>query len=172
MRSMALPGSDHLCSALIASPAAWSPEKELLWLKDASWAASYDGRDSQGAFLGTGVYLFKIQSQGAGSVSSLSLKVTVLGSETALSLIAGPNPVLKGTQAMRLAWDAPGPVEIRVYDGAGGLVRIFAPETGQSSLFWDLRNSAGDPLANGVYLMALRSANRAQSRFFKIALAR
>ena len=80
-------------------------------------------------------------------------------------LVAAPNP-FRSNVAVRLSADAAraGGLRLGVYDVAGRLVRMLADGTlpaGERSISWDGRNSAGTPVASGVYTLRLDGPGRA-----------
>ncbi|MFB3907210.1 MAG: FlgD immunoglobulin-like domain containing protein [Candidatus Eisenbacteria bacterium] len=86
---------------------------------------------------------------------------------------AFPNPVHAGTT---LSYQLPssGPVRIGIYDLDGSLVReLAAPaqDAGKHTLYWDGRNSSGNPVASGVYFYRLH-ANGMETPAGKLILTR
>ena len=74
-------------------------------------------------------------------------------------LEASPNPFQSDT-SLRFGLEVPGPIEIRIIDAAGRLVRtlpFIAPAAGVHELRWDARDQAGRRVASGVYRIQLAS---------------
>jgi hypothetical protein len=91
--------------------------------------------------------------------SEISAEIMVtLGTELVLGYLVGyPNPFEENaTLVYDLTREAD--VTVRIYSTAGRLIRTLQ-ETGlpgqNSTLLWDGRDEAGDPVANGVYFVKL-----------------
>jgi hypothetical protein len=77
-----------------------------------------------------------------------------------------PNPA---RALARISFTLPQPAEVKVdaYDVAGRLVRSLAsgPESaGRKDLVWDLRNTSGQPVGAGVYLLLARLGSQTFKR--------
>jgi hypothetical protein len=69
----------------------------------------------------------------------------------------GPNP-FSPELAIRFSLSTPGPVDLRVFDVEGRLVRNLEPgfvEAGYHSLSWDGRDESGQEAARGVYFIRM-----------------
>jgi len=92
---------------------------------------------------------------------------------TKLVLSAQPNP-FNPTTRLRFTLPAPDRVSLAVYDAAGRHVRtLLAASTqpaGDTTLDWDGRSDAGDPLPSGVYLLRLVAGD--QSAATKLTVLR
>jgi hypothetical protein len=71
--------------------------------------------------------------------------------------IAGANPVVHNRAQIELAMPVAGPVDVKVYDVRGGLVRELAASrtmpAGRNRIEWDNRNRAGDRVGAGIYFI-------------------
>jgi hypothetical protein len=79
----------------------------------------------------------------------------------ATPLGAVPNPA-GGAITLRYAIDGAG--EMTIYDVTGRVVWRRALSPGSTQVTWDGRSSAGEMLANGVYVVELRSGGRTEGR--------
>jgi hypothetical protein len=80
------------------------------------------------------------------------------------------NPLPQGNASLEVALPAASPVQMRIYDVRGGLVRdlsAHAVPAGRHSISWDGRNSAGVPVRSGVYFMKANAGGKE----FKLRLA-
>ena len=126
--------------------------------------------------------LFEVTDGGAGSLVEAALDDVVLRMKRTTdsasvppargSLDVYPNPFNPSTT---VSFDIPaaGPVRVEIYDTRGRLVRRLLDTplgAGRHRVFWDGRDTAGRPLASGVYLMQLRSRMHDQTR--KVTLLR
>jgi hypothetical protein len=153
-------------------PEVFDPFSEQLHIEDGAWTAAYDGKDGQGHGLANGIYMLVISSDSAGSSHSSQIAFRVLGKPKPISSgFLAPNPVLGTQNQVWIHWQPSQPVEIRVYDAAGSLVKSFAPGL-LPPLSWDLRVSSGLEASNGTYLVAIRVPGERHARVFKLALAR
>ncbi len=70
-----------------------------------------------------------------------------------------PNPASAGVK-MRLEVARPAPVDLRIYDARGRLVRAWSGEqvaAGTREYFWDGHDLSGRPAPAGLYLVRMRS---------------
>lgn len=86
-----------------------------------------------------------------------------------------PNPSRDGNTTIRFPLLQPAAVQIRVFDEAGALVwsrDLGAEQTsaGVNTVVWDGRNSAGRAVANGGYILSVRSGEAHVTK--KIAIVR
>lgn len=86
-----------------------------------------------------------------------------------------PNPVRTGRTTIRFPLLAPAAVEIRIYDEMGALVwsRDLAPSdtvAGLNQVLWDCVNDRGRAVANGGYVLSVRSGDVVVTK--KIAVVR
>jgi len=81
----------------------------------------------------------------------------------------GPNPA---TRVLNVYYSLPGGGSLLVFDVAGRIVYTHALAANGSHLEWDLVASNGSPLANGLYLAAVRSAEGRTREAFKLLVQR
>ena len=77
-----------------------------------------------------------------------------------------PNPFNAGTQIVYTLSEA-GPVELAIYNVRGQRVRTLVQSVqaaGRYQIVWDGRSDSGTPLASGVYLSRLASAQGVRVR--------
>lgn len=109
------------------------------------------------------------------AVSTLIDVNTAVGDVVAprLALLpASPNPFNPVTQ-IRFSLNATGPVDLRVYDAAGRLVRRLATgqwSAGEHAVIWDGRDEGGRTAAAGSYLAVLRA--NGEQRTQKLSLVK
>ncbi len=85
---------------------------------------------------------------------------------------ASPNPFNPVTQ-VRFSLNATGPVDLRLYDAAGRLVRRLATgqwSAGEHAVIWDGRDESGRTAAAGSYLAVLRAGG--EQRTQKLSLVK
>jgi hypothetical protein len=80
---------------------------------------------------------------------------------TALGLRSAPNP-FRGSANIEFALPGSGPVELTVFDVAGRRIRELLTEgaprsAGRHTIAWDGRDERGQPVADGVYFVRLRT---------------
>jgi hypothetical protein len=169
VRKVAAGSSYGEISALTAFPQPYAPEAGPLVLRQGAWSCSFDGKDSNGAYLGNGVYLLEL-SEG-GSVEA-RLQITVGGAGGGVSgFVVAPNPVRSGQEAVNIAWaPASTAAELRVYSFSGGLVRNLGSQT--APWRWDLRTSTGQAVADGIYFITARVPGDVAPQVIKLAVAR
>jgi len=100
----------------------------------------------------------------AEAVASVSAAPAVSG-PARTSLAACPNPFNPSTR-LDFSLQADGPVEIKIYDSAGHLVRGLLSEVktaGNHSVFFDGSDNQGRALASGVYFARVTSSSAAVS---------
>jgi len=129
-------------------------------IKVGTGVVNWDGKATDGDLVSTGDYLVKAQVSEAASVSVYSkvLTVVVVKQDILSAALIGPNPASQmlviDLSRLPLGLD----VDIQVWNLAGELIRDFAAVSGPGSrLLWDLRSGAGQALADGVYIVSLRS---------------
>ena len=81
----------------------------------------------------------------------------------------GPSPA---TRVLNVYYSLPGGGSLLVFDVAGRIVYTHALAANGSHLEWDLVASNGSPLANGLYLAAVRSAEGRTREAFKLLVQR
>src|SRR5262249_27205273 len=79
-------------------------------------------------------------------------------------LSVSPNPYSPGRGAVNIEFrsDAPGPVEIGVFDLAGRKVAAIPAEAGSGSsqvITWNAAGADGNPLRPGMYFLKIRGRN-------------
>lgn len=82
------------------------------------------------------------------------------------TLWSSPNPFARGT-SVNFVLDRPGPVQLRVWAVSGQLVQTLAEREmagGAQAVYWDGRDSHGQPVATGVYFCDLISNGRQVGR--------
>lgn len=118
----------------------------------------WDTRDLDGVPVSSGFYTVRVTSvlsDGRANVCSATFALSRLQDDVIVSANVVPNP------SREVAWlvcslASPGVVvEVKVYNVAGELVRSEAMGPGMRSCRWDLRNSAGLRVANGLYVVVL-----------------
>jgi hypothetical protein len=150
----------------------YDPSGGPLILSSGGWTFSFDGRDGQGDVLRNGAYVFELESQDGGSVSTVRRNVQVVGSGVPMvQLMAGPNPLRPGTLQVLIQWQPSVPVDLKIYTLNGELVRDLG-RVAAGPIAWDLRSSTGALAANGIYWIAARRPGERQPRLFKLLLAR
>jgi len=88
-----------------------------------------------------------------------------------LALSMQPNPLV-GPARVSFRLETPQPVELRIFDIHGELVRRFTLDhapAGRNEVLWDGRDNAGREISIGAYWLRLRAgADQATTRFLKI----
>ncbi|MBM3236551.1 T9SS type A sorting domain-containing protein [Candidatus Poribacteria bacterium] len=104
------------------------------------------------------------------TISRINGSITVIPRKTAL-LPNYPNPFNPETWIpFKLSKSAP--VEVRIYDGVGKLVRVLNPGvqnagvylTKDKAVYWDGRSNIGEKVASGVYYYTLRAGDFTATR--------
>ena len=75
----------------------------------------------------------------------------------------GANPSTTGNARLELAVPASAPVQVRIYDVRGALVRSLVDRTlmpGRHPVQWDGRTAAGTPVGSGVYFVQMRAMGK------------
>jgi hypothetical protein len=71
-----------------------------------------------------------------------------------------PNPLIVSTHSEKINFlNIPDNAAIYIYTLSGHLVSKINSETGSSIVSWDLRNTAGRPIASGIYLYHVRGGS-------------
>ncbi len=96
-------------------------------------------------------------NEGAPAVGDAATGVSSVPAAAGLALRAQPNPFAARTT---VSFELPraAPVQVRVYDAAGRLVRTLvdcARDAGRHDVAWDGRDAGGQRAASGVYLVRL-----------------
>lgn len=146
----------------------WDPSQGALAITGGAWSSSYDGKDSQGAYLASGSYLIEVESAGSGTQQKSFKKFTVLRTRPEMvSAYAWPNPAGKNISFVTVSW-TPSTQEIegRIYNQAGELMLDWGLLRG-GQIRWELKNAA-----SGVYFVALRIPGERQPRMIKLAVTR
>jgi hypothetical protein len=156
-------------AGLTLSSDPYDPAGGALSLSDGTWTWAFDGLDGQGQLLRNGAYVVDAETQGAGHVRA---DLRVLGQGQPLVLLqVGPNPVRPGSGPLRLLWQPPVPVELKIYSMNGELVKDLGLCAGPGAE-WSLQSSQGTPAANGLYWVAARRPGERLPRLFKLMVAR
>jgi outer membrane protein assembly factor BamB len=83
------------------------------------------------------------------------------------ALSNAPNP-FRETTSLSFTLAESGPVDLRIFDPQGRLVRVLAAGdhkiAGQQRLSWDARDTYGNRVAAGVYLVRITGGQQAESR--------
>jgi peptidase C25-like protein/flagellar hook capping protein FlgD len=110
--------------------------------------------------LANGTYTFKVvASDNFGNPTSATTTVhvtTSAGPVSFTSVYAYPNPLSSDTDVV-FTLDRDVEVTLRIYSVSGRLVQktTMPAASGRNGYHWDGRDQAGDPVANGVYLLQL-----------------
>jgi hypothetical protein len=156
---------------LSAAPQPFDPGKGTLAISDGTWTYAFDGKDSSGAVLRNGVYLFVLEFSGP-SGGTAQVQVQVVGSGgTGVNIFAAPNPARPSSGKVSIYWSPVVRVELKVYELGGGLVQDFGL-TGVPPMVWDLKTASGQPVANGIYVVSARVPGERSPRVFKLMVAR
>ena len=77
--------------------------------------------------------------------------------------LAGANPTSDGQAKLELSIPSSAPVQVRIYDVRGALVRSLVDRTlmpGRHPVQWDGRTAAGAPVGSGVYFVQMLAAGK------------
>jgi hypothetical protein len=103
--------------------------------------------------------IFTIQS----TTTAVETEATSLPKSFGMRLL-GANPVVKGGEAkVELALPTAAPVQVRIYDVRGSLVRSLVERTltaGRHPLRWDGRTAAGNAAGSGVYFVQMNAQGK------------
>ena len=102
----------------------------------------------------------------SGSGVSKPFVVSVVGANR---FVAGPNPA---SDAVNFYINASGDATLYVYDIAGRQVFSQKIEAGQTYFAWHLVNNAGRPLANGLYLCYMVTADGVRTDITRLVISR
>jgi hypothetical protein len=152
----------------------WDPGIGLLTVSEGSWSFALDGLDSTGAEIPNGVYIVEASSvNGAQSYTQTSQVTLIRGDPVNITgLNAAPNPVLPGNLAIFIWWNPVPVVDVQIYNNAGELVRTLMRGSARSSAWWDMKDSGGATVANGIYLVYARVPGQRRGAAFKVAISR
>lgn len=190
----------QLSSPSHPDPQAWSPASELIarWTQPpdldgvARWRVRLDQQPAgqpgpadaelaspefRAAGLATGVHYLHVRAVDAGGRDGelATYRVAVTSAMSRDNVYNYPNPTRDGRTTIRFPLLEPAAVELRIYDGLGSLAwsRDLSPaETaaGVNALEWDGRNGRGQAVANGGYVLTVRSGSALVTK--KIAVVR
>ncbi len=123
---------------------------------------AWDGRDAGGAPVPNGMYTVRVTDRlpdGRESVSTASFAYTRPFQDVIEVATLVPNPATESVWlSYRLASTA-ATVDIRIYNVAGELVfKGWTPGTARQYR-WDLRNAAGERVADGMYVVVLEATD-------------
>ncbi len=171
--SFAAPASDHAILSPQAASPSFDPAVQPFSVTEGNWSLSYNGQDSAGHALPNGQYIMEFRSSSGSGSQSSSLAFAVIGQSVNFSGgPLGPNPVTKGVNSVLIGWSPGIGAEVRIYNGAGDLVRQLDDGSQNPPLYWDLRTTAGNWASNGIYLVAVRVPGERRPRIYKLAVAR
>jgi hypothetical protein len=173
VQSLSTGSAGSALTAVAISSNPYNPGTGSLLLSDGGWTYSFDGRDSTGAVLRNGIYLFVVASQEGGKqIGSVEFQVTVLGNGGAgVTLLVAPNPVHSSAEYVSIQWQPAGQVvELKIYDLPRGLVRGLG--TCSSPAVWDLRTGGGEKVGDGIYIVSARVPGQRKPTLFKLMVAR
>ncbi len=102
----------------------------------------------------------------SGSGVSKPFTVSVVGAN---KFVAGPNPA---SDVVNFYVNASGDATLYVYDIAGRQVFSQKIESGQTYFAWHLVNNAGKPLANGLYLCYMVTADGVRTDIMRLVISR
>ena len=77
--------------------------------------------------------------------------------------LTGANPTTDGHSRLELSVPSSAPVQVRIYDVRGALVRSLVDRTlmaGRHPVQWDGRTAAGVPVGSGVYFVQMQAAGK------------
>ena len=138
-----------------------------------SIAQMWDGKNSAGAVVASGVYTYTISGTDSGlSTVTASGRVTVDTVRPVLSALAdSPDPFKPGTgqkSTMSFTLSEASTVTLRVYNASGTLVRTLfnnaSAVAGVNSVIWDGKSDAGVLVAAGTYTYKVWVTDRAGTR--------
>jgi len=110
-----------------------------------------------------------IASRADGASGSGVGKPFVVAVAGANRFVAGPNPA---SDAINFYINASGEATLYVYDIAGRQVFSQEIESGQTFFEWHLVNKAGKPLANGLYLCYMVTADGVKTDIMRLVISR
>jgi len=102
----------------------------------------------------------------SGSGMSKPFIITAAGAN---KFVVGPNPA---SDAVNFYVNASGDATLYVYDIAGRQVFSQKIESGQTYFEWHLANNAGKPLANGLYLCYMVTADGVRTDITRLVISR
>jgi hypothetical protein len=127
--------------------------------------ATFSAYNNSGYYTGPNSRLLlkqAIEWAASGSVSGTEVLPPLNHLPTVFALAqARPNPV-SGTTEIRYQLPTASPVQIRVYNVAGQVVKTLVDakqEVGYKSVTWDGRNDHGVPVGSGVYLYRIEAGS-------------
>jgi hypothetical protein len=166
------PGSDHAITNLTIGPSAFNPKLGSLNLASGDWGASYNGKDTEGAYLQNGSYvLMVISSQGSTQLKAQGDFSVLESPDSPIIASVAPNPVLRGENFLLVTWSSPNPIEIRIFNLRGEMVKRLEGLTG-TSYAWPLQDSRGQTVSGGIYLIYVRDETLSVGKVYKAALLR
>jgi len=151
--------------------AVYDPTGGPLVIRQGAWTFAYDGKDSGGGYLPTGVYAM-VFDNGIG-VSAGKVQVRVTKATEGIFVAAAPNPVGPGMDRVRIWWSgvsAGARAEVDLFALNGARIRSFG--VAESPLTWDIRTATGAPVANGIYWVEVRVVGTSEKAGFKLAVSR
>ena len=142
-----------------------------------TWIPIASGEANDGSYLWdltklskSGQYVVRVTADRSDGVSvSGDSKPFVVSVVAANRFAAGPNPA---SDAVNFYINASGEATLYVYDIAGRQVFSQKIENGQTYFEWHLVNNAGKPLANGLYLCYMVTADGVRTDITRLVISR
>jgi len=142
-----------------------------------TWATLATNEANDGSYLWDltrlsrgGQYVVRVTASRPDSVSSSGVSkpfiVSVVGAN---NFVVGPNPA---SDSVNFYINASGEATMYVYDVAGRQVFSQKIESGQTCFEWHLVNKAGKPLANGLYLCYMVTADGVRTDITRLVISR
>ncbi len=142
-----------------------------------TWATLAVGEENDGVYVWdvsrlnhSGLYIVRVTASEpdgfSGSGVSDPFVVSVVGAN---QFVAGPVPA---SDVLNFYINASGGATLYVYNMAGGLVFSHEIAAGQFFYAWPLVTNAGKPLANGLYLCYMVTANGTKSDIMRLVISR
>ncbi len=145
---------------------------------------SWDGLNSQGRTVDSGVYEIRVELKTGQSLSVMASKSVTVLNMGAGGIIADekiyPNPVIvagdTASPFVTIKWQtaSAGPAKIQIYTITGELVKSIDTTiaAGMAGIQWNLKSASGDPAASGMYVVIIHlKKNSGESEVKKLKLA-
>ena len=137
---------------------------------------TWNGTDSQGNYLSSGVYEVQLVAKTAQGLQVIASKTVTILDEKTNDLLSGlkayPNPYIGdgSTTPFTIAWQSgtAGTVKIKIYNIAGELVRTVSGDLNSGAMNWDLRATGGQQVSSGTYIFVAEAADTLGDRKTKI----
>lgn len=170
-------GAASLCGTVLDSATQLPLPRAVCFLFDdqGQYTGLHAGTDAQGSYcidnVAAGTYTLQVRHDDYGTATVTNILVedvatgVDVGLDSSLLLRAWPNP---SSNRLQIRWRAAGSSKtmLEVFDLAGRRVQSWrsGPADAPRELIWNLRDWKGRPVANGSYLVRLRSENSQLSR--------